>query len=309
VIVLILDATRASSCGFAGHHRDTTPTIDAVAAGASVFTRATAQAPYTVCSVPTMLTGVGFHSHLVQSNNGRLTDGETTLAEVLADHGYRTLGFSATPNNSPRVGTGQGYEVFDDVWRLPDFATAIDPHVMADRVVAALDESRRSAPAPDGALGAAPRARTRPWSDSGCGVIPPTVGPCDGEPELPGLSMMDWPGKVSRRTTLPEIKALYDGNLLAADDALGQVVEVLKSCGSLGRRDRGHDTSDHGEAFFEHGRHRSHNSTVYEEMLHVPVIVKRSGQNRPEVSDRLMSLEDLVPTHPRPKSVCPCPTG
>jgi arylsulfatase A-like enzyme len=291
VIVLILDAMRADSTGFAGHHRDTTPNIDAVAAGASVFTRVTAQAPYTVCSVPTMLTGVGFHSHLVQSNSGRLSAAETTLAEVLAGIGYQTLGFSATPNNSPRVGTGQGYEVFDDVWRTPDFATAIDPHVMADRVKAALDGLDERPlhlmvhwVPPHGPY--TPAQRFRLWSD------PDYRGPCDGSQDYL-LSVMDYPEKVSD-DDLREMVALYDANLLAADDALGQVIEALRHAG------RWDDalviiTSDHGEAFYEHGR-QGHNSTIYEEMLRVPLVVKRPGQTEGEVSDRLVSLEDLVPT-------------
>ncbi len=56
-------------------------------------------------------------------------------------------------------------------------------------------------------------------------------------------------------------------------------------------------TSDHGEAFLEHGR-VGHNTTVYDEMLRVPFILRippglMSGA--PE-TDRLTSLEDVVPT-------------
>jgi arylsulfatase A-like enzyme len=56
-------------------------------------------------------------------------------------------------------------------------------------------------------------------------------------------------------------------------------------------------TSDHGEAFMEHGR-THHNSTVYDEMLQVPFILRM-----PEDFDRsaidtesLVTLEDIMPT-------------
>lgn len=291
VVVLILDAVRASSCGFAGYHRRTTPAIDAIAAGATVFTRVSAQAPYTACSVPTMLTGVGFPGHQVLGNRDRLADPEITLAEILRDSGYRTLGFSGTPNNSPRIGTGQGYEIFDDVWRLPDFATSIDPHVLADRVVSAvtdLDERPLHLMVhwvpPHSPY--TPAERFRRWND------PEYDGPCDGGQRYLA-SITNHPERVSE-ADLAELIALYDANLLAADDALGQVVRALQRAG------RWDDalvviTSDHGEAFFEHGE-RSHNSTVYEEMLRVPLILKRPGQTTPERHHHLVSLEDLVPT-------------
>jgi arylsulfatase A-like enzyme len=56
-------------------------------------------------------------------------------------------------------------------------------------------------------------------------------------------------------------------------------------------------TSDHGEAFFEHGK-LDHNSTVYDEMLHVPFVLRLPGGMKPPGIDldRMASLEDLVPT-------------
>ena len=56
-------------------------------------------------------------------------------------------------------------------------------------------------------------------------------------------------------------------------------------------------TSDHGEAFGEHGR-MLHNHTVYEEMIHVPLIIRfPPGLGSPPSRWRgVVELTDLLPT-------------
>jgi arylsulfatase A-like enzyme len=96
---------------------------------------------------------------------------------------------------------------------------------------------------------------------------------------------------------LAEMVALYDGNLRMADAAVGRVLAGLKDAG------RYDDalvivTSDHGEAFLEHGW-MGHNKTIYEEMLRVPLIVKlpRSWEPPAELDlDRLVTLADVPAT-------------
>ncbi|MCP4654738.1 MAG: sulfatase-like hydrolase/transferase, partial [bacterium] len=81
-----------------------------------------------------------------------------------------------------------------------------------------------------------------------------------------------------------------------ADAAVGEVFAALRDAG-LWDDSLVMVTSDHGEAFMEHGR-VGHNSTIYEEMLRVPLIVKlpagRSAQGIDTGS--LRSLGDLAPT-------------
>lgn len=93
-----------------------------------------------------------------------------------------------------------------------------------------------------------------------------------------------------------EMVALYDGNLRMADDAVGEVFEAIKS---LGRWDDAVllVTSDHGEALMEHGV-QGHNATLYDEMLHVPFILRLPHDRQPPDVDtnRLAILTDVVPT-------------
>ena len=89
---------------------------------------------------------------------------------------------------------------------------------------------------------------------------------------------------------------MYDGNLRAADHAVEQVLQALRN------REGWNDTvvlvtSDHGEAFSEHGR-MLHNNTVYDEMLRVPFILRMpTTVDRDGIDlDRTATLADIVPT-------------
>ena len=87
---------------------------------------------------------------------------------------------------------------------------------------------------------------------------------------------------------------LYDGELAYLDREVRRFIDALQ--------DRGlYDntliivTADHGEAFFEHG-FWEHGQTLYEEMVHVPLIVKWPAMERAERIGALVSQSDIFPT-------------
>jgi arylsulfatase A-like enzyme len=89
---------------------------------------------------------------------------------------------------------------------------------------------------------------------------------------------------------------MYDANIRYVDELVGDFYEDLKRAGVTD------DTlivlmSDHGEAFMEHGD-LGHNTTVYEEMTHVPLaIVGPRGHGFARgVHGGLVDLVDLMPT-------------
>jgi len=90
--------------------------------------------------------------------------------------------------------------------------------------------------------------------------------------------------------------ALYDANLRFADESFGQVRALLEEAG-LWDPALVLVSSDHGEAFWQHGRW-GHNEHLYDEQLNVPLIVKlplgRGLQGR--VRRELVSTLDLVPS-------------
>jgi len=95
---------------------------------------------------------------------------------------------------------------------------------------------------------------------------------------------------------LDHLVRLYDGNLRAADRAVGALRKHLEGLG-LWDRVVVIVTADHGEALHEHG-HVGHNQQVYEESVRVPLVVRlpkglgRRGVRRQALTSHL----DLAPT-------------
>ncbi len=295
IVVLVLDATRADHAGASyGYARDTLGRLGRWTRDALVFDSVFAQAPYTSCSVPTMFTGVDFSSHGVIRNNDRLHDDEVTLAESLQAAGYLTIGFTATPNNSRHLGMAQGFDEFTQVWEGVDWLTSIDPFFMAAKVATRIDQGLGNDPIfmmihlvpPHSPY--TPPEQFRVFSD------PSYQGPADGSQSY--LSSIRGRPEAVSEADLEALIALYDANLVYADTAADKILQALSAAGRFENAVL-LVTADHGEAFFEHGE-ESHNSTVYDEMLQVPFMLRLPGGAKPSGLDvsRFASLEDLTPT-------------
>jgi arylsulfatase len=101
------------------------------------------------------------------------------------------------------------------------------------------------------------------------------------------------------------IVALYDGAIAYADAQMGHLFDLLRE------RDLFDQaliivTSDHGEQFAEHGLWR-HSNSLYQQLLHVPLMVKYPGQRTGRVVDGSVSTIDVMPTVLRTLDA-PCPT-
>ena len=83
VVLIVFDALHAGRVSHLGYGRQTTPNLDAPAAEGVSFSRAFAPAPYTLASIPSLLTGRRPDSHGMTSQVARLADQVSTLAESL----------------------------------------------------------------------------------------------------------------------------------------------------------------------------------------------------------------------------------
>ncbi|MDX1631617.1 MAG: sulfatase-like hydrolase/transferase, partial [Thermoanaerobaculia bacterium] len=92
-----------------------------------------------------------------------------------------------------------------------------------------------------------------------------------------------------------QLSALYDGNFRRGDEELGRLLSALRG---RPRWDRTAVvvTSDHGEAFLEHGE-ISHGNNIFEEEVRIPLVIRPpSDVDSPVVREELASLLDLYPT-------------
>jgi len=283
VIVIVFDAAAAAHFGCYGYPRPTTPNVDAIAAApeAVVFEHAYANAPYTLASTGSLFTGLYPERHGVVDQDLMLAPEATTWAELMQANGFTTAGFSMNAFASEKFGYDQGFDFF------------LKKHKFFFRVPQYLESGPR-APLFLYLHYINPHAPYQPKYRFRRRFVDPAYrGPIDGS--LPQLN------QLFKRLPLPaadlrHVIDLYDADLASVDAELAIVLQALK-------RHQLYDeallilTSDHGEAFFEHGR-RGHNTTVYDEMVRIPLVMKFPKGVRPRqrrIAAPVQSV-DLMPT-------------
>jgi tetratricopeptide (TPR) repeat protein len=110
VILITLDSARSDRMGFLGAKPSTTPNLDRLAAESLVFEHAYAQAPGTVVSHATILSGSYPQSTGMTEIGGTLTSSLPSLPDSLKAQGYRTAAFVSSIELDPRSGMAQAFD-------------------------------------------------------------------------------------------------------------------------------------------------------------------------------------------------------
>ena len=247
VVVITVDTLRADHLGCYGDHAIETPNLDTLALSAARFTHAFTPVPITLPAHTALFTGsfpmaTGVHDF----SGNKVPASAITLAKVLHDHGYSTAAFLGAAVLDSRFGLNQGFDTYFDHFDLARLdETSLDMVKRSgDQVV-------------DNALEwlkANPRRPFFLWVhlyDAHYPYTPP-------EPY------------ATRYRGRP-----YDGEIAFDDVQVGRLIALLKDLGV-------YDSAvlvvagDHGEGLGEHGE-KTHGFFVYNSTLHVPLIVKSSG--------------------------------
>ncbi len=289
VVIVVFDALRADHLGCYGYRaRPTSPTFDRLAKESIVFDAARAAAPYTLASVATLLTGRPPEEHTLTSFERALPVEVATLPKLLADARYRSMVAS-------RSGILHGFGL-EDAFEL----RFVDPVLTEDlRTYRERWKDAIGSLATDGQPWFAylhffpPHAPYRPPKAFTVPFAIPNVAGVSGSVAF--LQALDRGEARLDAAGLDALLARYDANVRYADHELADLLDHLEKLGVLD-----HAwlvvTSDHGEAFGEHGRFE-HNSTVYDEMLRVPLLVRPPGGARAGARiGESVGLVDLAPT-------------
>jgi len=263
VVLVTWDTVRADRVGAYGATTGATPVLDALARAGLVCETARAPAPITLVSHATLLTGTMPLHHGVHDNGGyRLAPESVLLAEVLADAGHRTGAFVGAFVLDAVHGLDQGFEIYG----TPAYRRLGLPLQGAERPATEVVDQALA------------------WLDGVAVDEPVLLWAHFYEPHFAYLP----PEPFAARFADP-----YDGEIAACDAELGRLLAGLDAAGRAGRR-LVIVTSDHGEAFGEHGE-ATHGVFVYEATQHVPLVLH--GTDVP--SARLtgpVSLVDVAPT-------------
>jgi len=259
VVLITLDSTRADRMGFLGSHKGLTPALDAIAGQSIVFERAYAQAPLTLVSHATILSGTYPQMTGASELGVATTQGIPNLPELLHGHGYRTAAFLGSidldPRNGLASGFDRGFDVYDAIFRLPqrgqDRYETVELH--GDEVV----------------------ARAIKWLTR--------------NPQHP---LFLW---VNLCDLLATRASSYNSAVNAADAAVGKLIGFLREQ-KLYDNSLIVVASDHGESLGAHGED-THGIFLYDETIHVPLVVKLPQSQMPgkRVGARVRLL-DIAPT-------------
>ncbi|MCZ7681849.1 MAG: sulfatase [Sandaracinaceae bacterium] len=291
-IVVLVDTLRATKLRtYEPRSRVQTPALDAFAEQAAVFEHAQSPENWTKPSVASILTSLTPATHNTKEDRSALPDSALMVSEVFQQAGFATASFIANGYVSDRFGFGQGWDhytnyirenrrteaenVFDEAleWieahrdeRFFAYVHTIDPHVPydpPDDLLRLYDPDEYSGP-----------------------ISPRRTGLQLGDVKLGRLTLT---ARDIRR-----LEALHDGEITYHDRHFARFVERLRE---LGLYDRivFVVTADHGEEFNEHGSF-GHGHSVYQELLHVPLMVRWHGVIEPRRVAPTVSTLDVSPT-------------
>ncbi len=314
IILIVVDALRADYLPlFSADATAKTPHIDAFAEDSVVFQNCFSQASWTKPSFATIFSGLYPGSHTATSKTAALPDDVTTFPEVLLDGGYYTKGFANNGNIAPIFDFNQGFADYTELKKnrclgASESASNLSLYnalVKAKEVLAKRLFGEKITITDYYQPAEAVTQTALTWMDG-----------AERPKDVPFFLMlhymethdpfMDWdsPGVGYARRRMPNpdaseylepMRKAYNSEIEHLDKYLGVLFDELKQRGM-------YDealivvTADHGEEFYDH-EGWWHGFTLYDEVIHIPLIVKQpKGRQAGVVSADLARHIDLGPT-------------
>jgi len=318
VLVISLVSLRADHVSYSGYHRDTTPNIDRLASEGAVFERAYSTSGWTAPAYASVLTGLYPSCHGILGEEG-LADSLPTLASLLSEVGYRSVGFVTHPHVGKLKKLDRGFDEFFEVGYQTRNRKTGEPTPILSKIKHRFQRAIRRAgmePKPD--LTRRTTNLAMEWLRT------------NGKREKPFLMLLHYneihypyqPPFVHRyryvsrqarrqidlhkirwllaspyyylngvaeitQQELEFLKALYDAEIYYTDKWLGRLFTCLREMGILDQ------TivvvmSPHGENFGEHGL-LEHRQSLYEQLVRIPMVIRY-----PEVAPAGLRVRSLV---------------
>jgi arylsulfatase A-like enzyme len=348
LVLITMDTVRADHLSAYGYSRDTTPNLQQLAKQATLFTNTIAAGDMTLSSHASIFTGMyasqhGAHLVLGPGKNRvavgeeyglRLPDESRTLAEILWDRGYRTMAVAANTAFLQRAfHLDQGFQYYSQpnpmlfLARTEPFCLRTDLSLMLAHYLPPSMSQRGYRTAANVNLEAfkllrQAKAGQKPfflflnYMDAHQPYFP--LPPYDVK--YPGIDRtltydqyfaIEF-GALSKKRPYTDAdrrrdESQYDGGIAYLDACLGDLFQQLRELG-LYDNTMLVVTSDHGQSFGEKML-VGHGTSVYQEQVHVPLIIKYPGIRQAKVVDDLASHIDILPTvldalgYPVPKNL------
>jgi arylsulfatase A-like enzyme len=263
VLLISIDTCRPDYLSCYGFHSKTTPTIDAIAKQAIVFTNAFTPVPLTLPAHSSMLSGTYPPSHGVHDNLDYIfAESNLTIAEILRQHHFATGAIIGAFVLDQQFGLAQGFDTYNGHFEQPAGSgdSLERPAAEVSRLACNYLDQHRD------------------------------------EPFFLFLHYFDPHSEYEPPEPFASQYAnnLYAGEIAYTDHCIAQVVQKLKTL-------RLYDSTlivivgDHGEALSDHGE-AEHGYYIYQSTVKVPFIIRPPGQRKTKYIESIVSLVDVVPT-------------
>lgn len=295
IIFITIDALRADHLGCYGYQRNTSPNIDALAKQGVMFNKCFSSSNATVRSFPGILTGR--YLAVIKKNyafyNNNLDNKFNTLAEYLKKEDYFTAAFIKNAHLRIKQGFEQGFDCYENV--------DDDAQAMTVRVLDFLKKYQNNKPffiwihyldlhVPYAFLPEYFKQfendELYKKNDKILKFNPEdNLGPYDSFGSIPKVAFRE------NKYNLNYYIACYDAGILYTDFYIGKLLKNIKDNTIIIL------TADHGESLGEHNSYFSHEVNIFDELLHVPLIIKdnRYFKAGRKISTAVSSV-DIVPT-------------
>lgn len=285
VLLIVADALRPDHLGCYGYNRPTSPQIDEFAADALIFEKAVSNASWTLPSMGSVLTSLYPHEHQAFFWTDTLPDECLALPEVFKNKKYKTLAIQTNSCLTEDFNFNQGFQDFHEL-------IFEKGEKLAAKLTAWLRKNKHK-----------PFFAYVHFMDTHLHYDPPEEFKTIFEPEeiespITGLLDAFVIRTLSETGLSSEDKQhllnLYDAEIRYFDSSFGKIIENLKKLGIF-------DntiiilTADHGEEFWDHNSFE-HGHSLYNEVLHVPLIIKYAYHLPVKRINSCVQLLDLFPT-------------
>ncbi len=279
IILISIDTLRADHLGCYGYKENTSPNIDRYAKSGVVFRNAFSPSSWTGPAHLSMMTSLSpiAHGLIYYGSDNKLNSKTPTLASILRNNHFETAAFTGGGWVSNITGVDIGFSTF----KTPD------KHFKKNIIAA------------------------QKWLDHigekkfflflhGYDVHKPYRPP----PPFNTKFSKNYSGKYDvdkfqpdepkpNETDLRYVISQYDGEIASVDQLLNSFFNYLKGRGLL-KNTLVFITADHGDEFYEHGS-VDHIHTLYDELIHVPLIVF-GPTITPAIITSQVGTIDILPT-------------
>jgi arylsulfatase A-like enzyme len=246
VVFILIDTLRADHMSMMGYERATTPTLDRLAETGVLFKNNVAQSSWTKMSMASLWTGTYPVTSQIDRYSHAVPEAARLPAEIFRDAGYETAGIFRNGWVGPEFGFSQGFDLYTKAAPL------------------ARKDTRQGRATPHALVG-------NDWDVTQSAIE--FIRGARNQKFFLYIHYMDVHQYVFEQESAlfgTDYEASYDNAIHWTDRNIGALVEGIEQL-DLMKNTLVVIASDHGEAFYEHGK-EGHAKDVYGEVIDTPLL-------------------------------------